>query len=370
VDCQFGKDLKHSDEAATSLSELTTLVTALKEIIEKQTNVIENAQADLTEIKTEQQTLKRQNGELQEQICSLQSQISAYSASLPSTRSWASIATNQSGAEPSQPAPNDTVSTDNTFTRYPPTSSTKTDTLYCMIDTSRVADEDTNKTSAGAIRTVVEKEIRTKEGHANWRCQAVTRDVKNKNRIRIACRDEAEHQIVKQVAETKIATGVRVLRDEICPIKVDSVNRFAVLDDKGEIRAGVAEALGRENEVTVAKIAWLSKKDTPKAYGSMVVYVTKGSDASRLLAEGFFHAGGEPGTTSSFEHRPRPEQCYNCQEIGHKAFQCKNGQKCAKCAKDGHHHSNCSETVPKCVLCGGPHESFSKNCRKLYPQHE
>jgi hypothetical protein len=27
--------------------------------------------------------------------------------------------------------------------------------------------------------------------------------------------------------------------------------------------------------------------------------------------------------------------------------------------------------VPKCVLCEGPHESFSRNCRKLYPsQHE
>jgi hypothetical protein len=35
----------------------------------------------------------------------------------------------------------------------------------------------------------------------------------------------------------------------------------------------------------------------------MVVYVTKKSDARRLVAEGFFHAGGESGTTSTFEHR-------------------------------------------------------------------
>jgi hypothetical protein len=27
--------------------------------------------------------------------------------------------------------------------------------------------------------------------------------------------------------------------------------------------------------------------------------------------------------------------------------------------------------MPKCVPCGGPHESYSRNCRKLYPsQHE
>ena len=277
----------------------------------------------------------------------------------PSTQSWASIAANRSRV----------ASADNTFTRYSPTSSTKTDTLYCTIDTSRVADEDTNKTTAGAIRAIVEKEIRATEAHANWRCQAVTRDMKNEKRIRIACRDEGEHQMIKQVAETKIATGIRVLRDELYPIKVDSVNRLTILDDKGEIRSGLAETLSRENETTVAKIAWLSKRDVPKAYGSMAVYVTKGSDASRLLAEGFFHVGGESGTTSIFERRPRPDQCYNCQEIGHKAFQCRNSQKCAKCAKEGHHHSNCKETILKCIPCGGPHESFSKNCRKLYPQH-
>jgi hypothetical protein len=121
----------------------------------------------------------------------------------------------------------------------------------------------------------------------------------------------------------------------------------------------------------VAKIAWLSRKDSAKPYGSTVVYLTKVTYARRLLADGFFHAGGESGVTSTFEYRPRPMQCYNCQEIGHKAFQCKNTQKCAKCAAEGHRHSSCDQTVPKCIPCGGPHESFSRNCRKLYPsRHE
>jgi hypothetical protein len=250
------------------------------------------------------------------------------------------------------------------------TPSTMTDTLYCIIDTSRVSTEESDKISVGAVRTAMETEIRTRVDRANWRCRAVIRDAKNANRIRIACRDEPEQELIKQAAESKIAAGVRVLRDEFYPIKVDNVNRLAVLNDNGEVRAGVAEAFGLENETTVAKIAWLSKKDSPKAYGSMVVYVTKGSDARRLLAEGFFHVAGESGTTGVFERRTRPEQCYNCQELGHKAFQCRNAQRCAKCAKEGHHHGGCGE-VPKCVLCGGPHESFSRNCRKLYPaQHE
>lgn len=101
----------------------------------------------------------------------------------------------------------------------------------------------------------------------------MTRDAKNRSRIKIACRDETEQQMVKRAAETKIAPGIRVLRDELYPIKVDNVNRLAVLDNNGEIRTGAAEAFGQENETTVAKMAWLSKKDVPKAYGSMVVYV-------------------------------------------------------------------------------------------------
>jgi hypothetical protein len=34
----------------------------------------------------------------------------------------------------------------------------------------------------------------------HWRCRAVTVSPRDTNRIRIACRDEAEHQLVKKVA--------------------------------------------------------------------------------------------------------------------------------------------------------------------------
>jgi hypothetical protein len=139
----------------------------------------------------------------------------------------------------------------------------------------------------------------------------VTRDAKNTSRVKIACRDETELYIVKQVAETKIAPGIRVLRDELYPIKVDNVNRLAILDANGNIQAGAAEALSQENETTVAKVGWLSNKTVAKAYGSMVVYLTKGSDAGRFLREGFFHVAGESGYARVFKRRPRPEQCFN-----------------------------------------------------------
>ena len=116
------------------------------------------------------------------------------------------------------------------------------------------------------------------------------------------------------------APGVRNLRDQLYTVKVDNANRATVLEQDGSVRAGVMEALGKENDVRIAKKAWLSKKETAKAYGSMVVYVTKGSDAVRLLQGQYFHIAGEPAYTRVYELRTGPVQCYNCQAVGHKAY--------------------------------------------------
>jgi hypothetical protein len=242
---------------------------------------------------------------------------------------------------------------------------------FCTVDMSRVPEEHANEATPVALRKLVELEMRAPGGQPTWRCVAVTRDGGNTNRLRIIGRNEGELKKIKDIVEAKKAPGARVLRDQLYPVKVDNVSRMAVLGHEGKVLPGATEALGAENDVQIAKMAWLSRKDSAKAYGSMVVYVTKAGDARRLLNEGFFYAGGESGYTGVFERRMRPDQCYNCQQIGHKAFQCRNPQVCARCAKEGHHHGNCGEVVASCVLCGGPHESFSRNCRKLYPsQHE
>ncbi|OQD66254.1 hypothetical protein PENANT_c364G09609, partial [Penicillium antarcticum] len=257
----------------------------------------------------------QRNDEILREIQSLREEISA-PAPIRSP-SYADIARTPPTSHPSNVR---TLSTLNT------TPSNFTDTLYCTVDTAKMTESENEKKSAGSIRATIEKEIRTMDDHTHWRCRAVTVSPRDPNRIRIACRDEAEHQLVKKVAEEKIGTGARVLRDELYPIKVDSVKRAAVLDENHGILTGAAAALGEENETTIAKMTWLSSKETVKPYGSMVVYLTKGTDARRLLVDGYFHAGGESGTTSVFEHRPRPMQCYNCQEVGHKAFQCKKIQ--------------------------------------------
>lgn len=94
-----------------------------------------------------------------------------------------------------------------------------------------------------------------------------------------------------------------MLWDKLYPIKVDSVNKATVLDKKDKICARAIAAFSKENKATVAKIVWLSKRESAKVYRLMVVYLTKGSNVQRLLADGYFYTRGESGVTSTFEHR-------------------------------------------------------------------
>jgi hypothetical protein len=187
-----------------------------------------------------------------------------------------------------------------------PMSSTSdaSETLYCTIYTSRVEESKLKAVQPGAIRSAIEKDIRTKEGYANnLRCVAVMRDPRKTARIRVACRSDDELQRAKQAAEKVVSGGIRVLRDQLFAIKIGNANHIAVLDEHNQLRPVNAETLGSENNVHIAKIAWLSKRDSAKAYGSMVIYVAKGSDASQLLQEQFFHVAGESAYTSKFASR-------------------------------------------------------------------
>jgi hypothetical protein len=76
----------------------------------------------------------------------------------------------------------------------------------------------------------------------------VTKDPKNPHHIRIAYKNEVEYGTVKEIMESNLTQGVRILRDDIFPIRVDSINRTAILDENREIRAGVTDALAKEND--------------------------------------------------------------------------------------------------------------------------
>lgn len=88
---------------------------------------------------------------------------------------------------------------------------------------------------------------------------------------------------------------------------------MAVIDENGDVLPGAAEVLGEENEVSIGKIRWISRRDSGKAYGSMVVYVSKRSDAMQLLQDQYCHVGGESGSTGVYEPRYGLKQCFRRQ---------------------------------------------------------
>ena len=152
------------------------------------------------------------------------------------------------------------------------------------------------------------------------------------------------------------------------PLHLDNVNRAGVLNENNNVLPDAAQRLGEENGDKIAKVVWLSNRLNGKAYGSMIMYTIKGEDAITLLKGMFFHVNGEAGYTAVCEPRTGPIQCFTCQKIGHKAFACKQQQRCARCAVEGRHHKECISTAPpKCILYGGPHESYNKGCAKPFP---
>ncbi|KAJ0126163.1 hypothetical protein HZ326_30734 [Fusarium oxysporum f. sp. albedinis] len=362
IKAQAAEELKKADELRYLHEQTTRQLRVMREQTSEQIRTMrEQTARDLEQLREEvMKELGRVQVQTAEEIKQVKEQLHVMADSISSS---AQTSPQPSYADVARTPPASQPSNVRTLSSTHATPSALTDTLFCTIDTSRVGEEEKGKAQVEEIRLAIEEEVRARNGRQSWRCAAVMKDARNADRIKVVCRDEAEMQLVREVAEKTVVKGARVLRDQLYPVKVDGANRTAVLDSSGEVLPGAAGALGKENEVTIAKMHWLNDNGNGKTYGSMVVYVTKASDARRLLEERYFHLAGESASTNIFERRQGPAQCYNCWETGHKAFACNKAQQCGRCAETGHRHVDCRGVEPKCTLCGGPHESFSRNCR-------
>ncbi|KAF5696884.1 reverse transcriptase, partial [Fusarium mundagurra] len=206
---------------------------------------IRQAKEELKQAREEMQQAKEEISQMKEQLNTIAGSISSGAQTSPQP-SYADVARTPPTSQPSNVR---------TLSSMRITPSSFTDTLFCAIDTSRVSEEDRGKAQVGEVRQAIEEKVRAREGgQPNWRCAAVVKDVRNEDRIKVVCRDEAELQLVREAAERTMVKGVRVLRDQLYPVKVDGANRTAVLDSSGNILPGAAEALGKENVVTIAKM--------------------------------------------------------------------------------------------------------------------
>ena len=69
------------------------------------------------------------------------------------------------------------------------------------------------------------------------------------------------------------------MRDQLYPVKVDNVNRMAVLDHDGKVLLGAAEVLGEENEAQ----NWVAQQDISQFFMGV---------QRRSTREGYINRGG------------------------------------------------------------------------------
>lgn len=70
----------------------------------------------------------------------------------------------------------------------------------------------------------------------------------------MVCRSEREQKVVKKTLQANVPQGAEVLRDGIHQIRVDGVQRGAVLDEGGRDLPGVIEAFSKGNNIEITKI--------------------------------------------------------------------------------------------------------------------
>ena len=100
------------------------------------------------------------------------------------------------------------------------------------------------------------------------------KDPRNNCWLHIICAIKDGIQIIKEAATRLDIQGLRVLRGQYYPLKVDGATRTAVLDEVGDILPEAAEEVGRDDNFSFAIIAWFSNKNDRKGYETMVLYST------------------------------------------------------------------------------------------------
>ncbi|KAJ3453213.1 hypothetical protein MRS44_018868 [Fusarium solani] len=255
IKAQAAEELKKADELRRSHEQATRQLKAMREqaardLEQMREQVMKELGRTQPQTAEELKQVKEEMKQVKEQLNTMADSISSSAQTSPQP-SYADVARTPPTSQPSNIR---------TLSSMRTTPSSFTDTLFCTIDTSRVSEEDRGKAQVGEVRQAIEEKVRAREGQQSWRCAAVVKDARNADRIKVVCRNEAEMQLIREAAEKSVVKGARVLRDQLYPVKVDDANRTAVLDSSGNVLPGAAEALGKENEVTIAKMHWLSDK--------------------------------------------------------------------------------------------------------------
>lgn len=97
----------------------------------------------------------------------------------------------------------------------------------------------------------------------------------------------------------------------------------------------------------------------------MIVYFTEKKEANEVLARGLMKVRGENAYAIVWTDKPKVQQYFNCQQFGYLAGYYQNTIICDNCAKSGHSHKDCTNTMMKCSNCQRQHQANNSRCPRF-----
>jgi len=113
-----------------------------------------------------------------------------------------------------------------------------------------------------------------------------------------------------------------------------------------------------DDRIEEAAVAHFIK--TRNEYSKAIIITFRGSTLPN-----FVDIPGESTETKVIPFKSKPMMCSKCLQYNHTKKYCRQqSHRCRKCSEEGHSVGECVADTPKCVHCGGEHESGDRSCER------
>ena len=343
-----------NNTATTSIDDLAELITALHQTIHQQSQTIENIRADLLEVRD-------QNTQLQEEVSSIRSQFKAFSVSVPSTRTWASVAAGLSST-PSDGESNASQTTNK---------EKSDENTNCVRITTKLRPTEDGETSPAFVRYLSTESANAQIRNALHNGEA-TKDAQvagvgtTKTGYVIRFKDKESAELARTNNE-----WLRELGNDTKLVKP----RFGVVvhrtpTEELSVEEKMEESINKimnENDLTaqghqIVDMAWLKNKEKPLGrHASLGLWFDSATAAEWAVNNGLVF--GQTYVGSIERYQIKRKRCHRCQRYGHLAWACREAVRCGHCMGE-HDRRRCPpNSTAKCADCKGPHPTGHKECK-------
>ena len=133
------------------------------------------------------------------------------------------------------------------------------------------------------------------------------------------------------------------------------------------------EALKKElleiNRVEIIHVKAMRTRREDATRMNLIIGLPSPSEANKVCKEGLI-VESEVYRAEPYDKNVQPRQCYNCFKFGHIARFCTATARCGHCAATAHKegdsgcHAKLGKIPCKCILCGGDHTAWSRDCKE------